>query len=156
MQINIIAVGERSPYWVEQGVNQYINRMPNECQVKLRSVSVSKREKNQNTKNAQQQEQEELLKLTPEKSLRIALDRRGSLWSTDQLLKKLNIWMQTSPKVSLYIGGPDGFTAEFLKQVDLVWSLSNLTMPHMLVRIVLVEQLYRAWTMTQGHPYHRD
>lgn len=156
MRIDIIAVGEKCPVWIEQGVNEYINRMPNACKVSLKSVALAKRLRNKNIKQAQQQEEERLIKLTSENSLRIALDEHGNLWSTDQLANKIRDWLQTSPTVSIYIGGPDGFTAEFLQQVDLVWSLSNLTMPHMLVRILLVEQIYRAWSMNQGHPYHRD
>lgn len=156
MQIKIIAIGEKSPNWVDQGVIQFINRMPKECKVNIKPVAATKRVKNQNIENAQQQEQERLIKFTPEDSLRIALDKRGNLWTTDQLSIKIKDWMQKSPNVSIYIGGPDGFTEDFLNKMDLVWSLSSLTLPHMLVRILLVEQLYRAWTIIKGHPYHRD
>ena len=106
--------------------------------------------------SAQEREQALLLKNTPNNSFRVALDEHGKAWTTTALASKLEQWLQNTPIVTLYIGGPDGFTADFLDQVDLVLSLSSLTMPHMLARLVLVEQLYRAWTVIQGHPYHRE
>lgn len=156
MQIYIIAVGEKSPSWVDHGVNEYVARMPHECSVKIITVATTKRAKNITIPQAQQREQELLLKASPKNSFRIALDENGKSWSTLNLADKLQSWMQNSPSVILYIGGPDGFTQDFLKKVDLVWSLSLLTLPHMLVRLLLVEQIYRAWTVIQGHPYHRE
>jgi len=151
-----LAVGDKSPSWVDAGVKEYIARMPHECTVNITTVATTKRAKNISIQQAQQQEQELLLKASPKSSYKIALDENGKAWSTMQLADKLKAWMQNSPNVTLYIGGPDGFTKDFLQQVDYVWSLSLLTMPHMLVRLLLVEQLYRAWTVTQGHPYHRE
>ena len=156
MQIYIIAVGEKSPSWVEQGVNEYVARMPHECSVNIITVATTKRAKNISIQQAQQREQERLLKASPKNSFRVALDENGKSLSTLDLANNLKSWMQNSPNVILYIGGPDGFTQDFLKDVDLVWSLSLLTMPHMLVRLLLVEQIYRAWTVVQGHPYHRE
>lgn len=156
MNLYIVAVGEKSPSWVELGVSEYLSRMPHECKVKLMTVATTKRTKNISIPQAQEREQALLIKSTPNNSLRIALDEHGKTWSTMTLAAKLEGWLQEIPAVTLYIGGPDGFTSDFLKQVDMVWSLSSLTMPHMLVRLVLVEQLYRAWTVIQGHPYHRE
>ena len=156
MQISILAVGDKSPSWVEAGVKEYVARMPRECSVKVITVATTKRVKNISIEQAQQCEQDLLLKASPKSSYRIALDEHGKPWNTMQLADKLQAWMQDSPNVTLYIGGPDGFTKDFLQQVDFVWSLSLLTMPHMLVRLLLVEQIYRAWTVTQGHPYHRE
>ncbi len=155
MQINIIAVGEKPPTWVEAGVKQYVTRMPHECKVNLISVSSGKRSKNGNIKQAQRQEEELLLKKTPKESYRIVLDEHGQAWSTTILAQKLDSWLQSFPIITMYIGGPDGFSKDFLLQADSNWSLSTLTLPHMLVRVLLVEQLYRAWSMLQGHPYHR-
>ncbi len=155
MQINVLAVGDKAPAWVEEGVSEYISRMPNECRVNLKTVAVTKRAKNISTLHAQEREQELLLKHTHKDSFQIALDEQGKAWTTTIFASKLEAWMQTTPAVTLYIGGPDGFTSSFLSQVDLVLSLSPLTMPHMLARLVIVEQLYRAWTVVQGHPYHR-
>ncbi|MGH1537533.1 MAG: 23S rRNA (pseudouridine(1915)-N(3))-methyltransferase RlmH [Gammaproteobacteria bacterium] len=156
MQIYLLAVGDKSPTWVEAGVSEYISRMPHECKVKLITVATTKRAKNISTVQAQEREQELLLKHTPNNSFRIALDEQGKSWTTATLASKLAAWMHTTPVITLYVGGPDGFTANFLAQVDLVLSLSPLTMPHMLARLVMVEQLYRAWTVIQGHPYHRE
>lgn len=156
MRIYVLAVGDKSPAWVEEGVAEYLSRMPHECKVKLLTVAATKRAKNTSILQAQEREQALLLKNTPNNSFRVALDEHGKAWTTTALASKLETWMQNTPIVTLYIGGPDGFTVDFLNQVDLVLSLSSLTMPHMLVRLVLVEQLYRAWTVIQGHPYHRE
>lgn len=155
MQIYVLAVGDKPPSWVEAGVNQYTERMPRECKIQINTIATVKRSRSQAITQAQAQEQELLLKHTPNDSLRIALDEHGKSWTTMVLADKLENWLQISPVVTLYIGGPDGFTQDFLDQADFVWSLSTLTMPHMLVRVLLVEQLYRAWTIIQGHPYHR-
>ncbi len=156
MQINILAVGDKTPSWVDTGINEYLARMPNECSVKIITVSTTKRTKNISILKAQEREQNLLFKASAKNSYRIALDEKGKTWSTAKLVTQLEAWLQNIPVVNLYIGGPDGFTDDFLEQVDAVWSLSALTMPHMLVRLVLVEQLYRAWTVIQGHPYHRE
>jgi len=156
VQIYILAVGERLPSWIEAGVDHYITRMPRECKVQIITNAAVKRSKNRTIKQAQAREQELLIKSTPGNSLRIALDEHGEPWTTSLLAKKIEQWLQFSPVVTFYIGGADGFTKEFLNQADFVWSISSLTMPHMLVRVLLVEQLYRAWTIVQGHPYHRE
>ena len=155
MQINIVAVGDKAPTWVDAGVAEYLSRMPHECTVKLKTVATTKRSKNISISQAQQREQDLLIKYTPSKSYRIALDEHGKTWQTTELAEKMQTWLETSPIVTLYVGGPDGFSKDFLRQVDLVLSMSSFTMPHMLARLVLVEQLYRAWTVIQGHPYHR-
>ena len=156
MQIYVLAVGDKSPAWVMTGVSEYTSRMPHECKVKLITVATTKRAKNISILQAQEREQALLLKYTPNNSFRVAFDEHGKSLSTNDLASKLESWMQTTPVLTLYIGGPDGFTSDFLDQVDLVLSLSSLTMPHMLARLVVVEQLYRAWTVIQGHPYHRE
>jgi len=156
VQIYVLAVGDKSPTWVEAGVVEYLSRMPHECKVKLITVATTKRAKNISIPQAQEREQALLLKNTPNNSLRIALDEHGKTWTTTVLASKLEAWLQNTPVVTIYIGGPDGFTPDFLDRVNMVLSLSSLTMPHMLVRLVLVEQLYRAWTVIQGHPYHRE
>ncbi len=156
MQIYIIAVGGKSPSWIDTGMNQYLTRMPKECKINVVTIAAAKRSKNQTIEQAKIQEQELLVKHTPKNSLCIALDECGQSWTTRNLATRLAQWMQSVSAVTLYIGGPDGLTKEFLAQVDFVWSLSSLTLPHMLVRILLAEQLYRAWTIIQGHPYHRE
>lgn len=156
MHIYIIAVGEKSPAWIETGIGEYIKRMPRECQVQMVSIPLSRRSKNKTIKQIQIDEQEKLIKHTPKNSYRVALDESGQSWTTILLAEKVKDWMQSIPIITFYIGGPDGFTEEFLEKVDFVWSLSSLTLPHMLVRVMLVEQLYRAWTVVKGYPYHRE
>ena len=94
-------------------------------------------------------------KTLPEGDRVIALDVRGSAWSTEQLAEELSDWQMAGTNVSLLIGGPDGLSRDCLQRARQRWSLSALTLPHPLVRVVLAEQLYRAWTITAGHPYHR-
>lgn len=156
MRVYIIAVGEKSPPWVEAGIREYLKRISHEVQIKIISVPVSKRTKSKTTRQLQLSEQEFLIKHTPKRTFRIALDEHGQPCSTGLLSEKLNEWMQHTPIITIYVGGPDGFTSEFLNNVDLVWSISSMTLPHMLVRVLLVEQLYRAWTITKSHPYHRE
>ena len=103
-----------------------------------------------------QQEGERLLAAVPKNSQVWALDCGGSHWSTEQLSEKLTDWLQSGQDITLLIGGPDGLSGDCLRRADLRWSLSALTLPHALVRVVLAEQLYRAWTIISGHPYHRS
>ena len=155
MQIFILAVGEKPPSWVESGVKEYTSRMPQECSVNLVTVPTQKRTKNTSIVQNQEHEQKLLLKASPKNSYRIVLDEKGKSWTTKMLASEMKDWLQFKPVVTFYIGGPDGFSKQFFSQADHIWSLSTLTMPHMLVRLVLVEQIYRAWTITQNHPYHR-
>ena len=143
---------KKTPRWVELGINEYLTRMPHECSVKITTVASTKRVKNISILQVQQREENLLIKASSKNSYRIALDEKGVNWSTKILANNLKEWLQHRPTVNLYIGGPDGFTDDFRNQVDAVWSLSTLTLPHMLVRLVVVEQLYRAWDCYSRSP----
>lgn len=155
MQIALIAVGTRMPAWVTEGYREYARRMPRECSLALTEVALGRRGKSRPVERAVSEEGSRMLAAINEKQRVIALDVGGRGWSTEQLATELGGWMQDGRDVSLLVGGPDGLAANCLARADQRWSLSPLTLPHPLVRVVLAEQLYRAWTVMSGHPYHR-
>ena len=155
MRLSIIAVGGKMPAWVEQGVCDYGVRMPRELKLLWREIPLAKRGKDNNAQALCRREGEQILKAIPAGDQVIALDVKGASWSTEQLAQKLGDWQMSGDNFSLLIGGPDGLSPECLARAGQTWSLSNLTLPHPLVRVLLAEQLYRAWTITVKHPYHR-
>ena len=155
MDINLIAVGTRMPAWINEGYREYARRMPRECCLKLTEIPLGQRGKSASAQRAVEAEGKRMLEAAPAGQRVIALDVRGQSWSTAQLAAQLELWMQDGRDVALLIGGPDGLSANCLARAEQRWSLSPLTLPHPLVRVVLAEQLYRAWTVTTGHPYHR-
>ncbi len=155
MQLLVAAVGQRMPRWVNEAWAEYSRRMPAELTLSLREITLAKRGKNADTKRLTAKESEALLAAMPARARVIALDVRGKAWSTEQLAANLENWMGDGRDVGFMIGGPDGISPEILARSDERLSLGPLTLPHPLVRVVLAEQLYRAWTITQNHPYHR-
>ena len=155
MRLSIIAVGGKMPAWVEQGVQDYGVRMPRELKLQWREIPLAKRGKDNNAQALCRREGEQILKAIPAGDQVIALDVKGSSWSTEQLAQKLGDWQMSGDNFSLLIGGPDGLSPQCLQRAGQTWSLSKLTLPHPLVRVLLAEQLYRAWTITVKHPYHR-
>ena len=143
------------PAWVEQAVLDYGLRMPRELKLQWREIPLAKRGKDNNAEALCRREGEQILKAIPAGDQVIALDVKGVSWSTEQLAQKLGDWQMSGNNFSLLIGGPDGLSPEALQRATLRWSLSDLTLPHPLVRVLLAEQLYRAWTITVNHPYHR-
>ncbi len=156
MRLTIIAVGTRMPAWVEQGVAEYHKRMPRELQVVWKELPLGHRGKGASAEVARAKEGEAMLKAIPAGDRVIALDVKGKQRSTPQLAAELEQWLMSGDNYSLLIGGPDGIAPECLAKAERRWSLGDLTLPHPLVRIILAEQLYRAWTITAGHPYHRE
>ncbi len=155
MKIHLIAVGNRMPDWVEKGYKEYAKRMPREVTLELHEIAAGQRGKSLDPKRAMAAEAEKMLAAIPRDCQVIALDEKGQSWSTVQLSQKLEAWMGEGRDVALLVGGPDGLAAECKARADQTWSLSNLVFPHPLVRIVLSEQLYRAWSILRNHPYHR-
>lgn len=155
MKIRLIAIGDKMPSWVDQGCNEFIKRMPPECRVEIHAIPAGNRGKNADIRRITEQEGERMLKAIPGNSLVIALDVLGKGWSTEQLARRMGEWMQDGRDIALLIGGPEGLATACLQRADLRWSLSDLTFPHPLVRIILAEQLYRAWSVLKNHPYHR-
>lgn len=155
MQLLVAAVGQRMPGWVNEAWTEYARRMPSSLNISLREISLAKRGKNADTKRLTATESKSLYAAMPARARVIALDVQGQTWSTEKLAANLEDWMGDARDVGFMIGGPDGIAPDILQKADTLWSLGPLTLPHPLVRVVLVEQLYRAWTITQNHPYHR-
>jgi len=155
MQIHLIAVGTRMPGWVNDGYAEYARRLPRECGLNLTEIPLAQRSKSQPVSRAIEEEGRRMQAAIGANRQVIALDVKGRGWSTEQLAGELKHWMQDGRDVSLLVGGPDGLAEGCLQAAARRWSLSPLTLPHPLVRVILAEQLYRAWSLNAGHPYHR-
>jgi len=156
MRFTVLAVGGKMPAWVNQGVAQYQKRLPRELQLEWRDIPLARRGKDSKAEQLCAREGEQLIKSIPRGDRVIALDVEGKSLATPQLAQRLRDWQMSGDNISLLIGGPDGLSPQCLQRADERWSLSDLTLPHPLVRVLLSEQLYRAWTITVNHPYHRD
>ena len=143
------------PSWVEQGYNEYAQRLPAEARLEIKEIAPGKRGKNADIKRIIQQEGQRIVASIPKNSHVVVLDVKGKPWSTEQLSERLDVWMQSGQDITLMIGGPEGLSEECRLLGREHWSLSPLTFPHPLVRIIVAEQLYRAWTVLKNHPYHR-
>lgn len=155
MRLRLVAVGTRMPGWVDEGFKEYAGRMPRECRLELREVALGRRSRGTDPVRAIAAEGERLL-AGSEGCVRVCLDVQGSAVDTVGLSRRLAGWLQDGQDVALLVGGPDGFAPACLEAARWRWSLSPLTLPHGLVRVLVAEQLYRAWTVLSGHPYHRD
>ncbi len=155
MKLRILAIGSKMPSWVTSGYTEYQKRMPPELRLELTELAMASRAKTSSPAKAIAAESAALDKAAGN-DYRVALDVTGKSWSTEQLADQLLNWQSLGRNVSLLIGGPDGMSDELVANADQRWSLSALTLPHPLVRIVLAEQLYRAWTVNNNHPYHRS
>lgn len=155
MRIHLICVGQRMDAWVSEGYQEYAQRLPPECALNLIELPLAQRSKSIDTARVMRKEGEAILAKIPKGSRLIALDVRGAEWTTEQLSAELQNWMQDGRDVTLVVGGPDGLAPEVLAKCEGRWSLSRLTFPHPLVRVVLAEQIYRAWSILRNHPYHR-
>jgi 23S rRNA (pseudouridine1915-N3)-methyltransferase len=155
VRLSIIAVGEKMPGWVETGCSEYRKRLQGAFQLKLVELPLARRSKTPDIPKAVREESDALLHAIPADDKVIALDLRGQHWSTEMLAEKMARWRMEGDNVSFLIGGPDGFDERCLQHAQEKWALSALTLPHPLVRVVLVEQLYRAWSLLNHHPYHR-
>jgi 23S rRNA (pseudouridine1915-N3)-methyltransferase len=156
MRISIIAVGTKMPAWVTQGIDEYCRRLPRELNVQWREIPLARRTRDARAEQLMEREGEQILKAVPAGDRVIALDVKGKRLSTPALARELSAWQMSGDNFSLLVGGPDGLSPQCLQRANSRWSLSDLTLPHPLVRILLAEQLYRAWTITVNHPYHRD
>ncbi len=143
------------PAWVEQGVAEYQKRLPPEIKLEIREIALGKRGKGADIKRAIKLEGEQMLAAIGERDRVIALDVKGKPWSTEQLAGELQDWQRQGDNITLLVGGPDGLAAQCLQRARQRWSLSALTLPHPIVRVILAEQLYRAWAINNNHPYHR-
>ena len=155
MKIRLIAVGSKMPGWVEEGWHEYARRLPGEMPLELVEIPLTTRSKNADVTRMIRQEGEAMLaKVQPGERI-VTLEVQGRAWSTEQLARELERWRLEARNVNLMVGGPEGLAPEVCARSEQRWSLSALTLPHPLVRILVGEQIYRAWTVLSGHPYHK-
>lgn len=155
MQINVMAVGTRLEPWIYQAFEIYQARLPRHLNLALAEVPVVRRSAGTDPAAAIDAEGQRLLRHVRPDDLALALDERGHQWSSTELATQLKAWLERYSRIAILIGGPDGLSKACRARANGLWSLSRLTLPHGMVRVLLVEQIYRAWTILQGHPYHR-
>jgi len=143
------------PVWIDDGFRDYAGRMPPECKLLLKEIPLGSARAGGDVRKATQEEGEAMLAALPAGAGVTALDVRGKSLDTETLAKLLNRWLQEGRDQALLVGGPDGLAPECLARAGAKLSLSALTLPHGLVRVVVAEQLYRAWSILKNHPYHR-
>lgn len=155
MRIYILALGDRMPDWVTQGCAEYFKRIGSELSVELIEVSPEKRGKGADISRIMDKEAKRLVAQIPANCIVVALDIQGKSWSSEDLAKRLAQWQQDGRNLCFLIGGPEGMSKEMLDAADMRVSFSAMTFPHPLVRILLAEQLYRAYSILNNHPYHK-
>jgi 23S rRNA (pseudouridine1915-N3)-methyltransferase len=154
--LTVAAVGQRMPAWVQTAWKEYAKRFPRGMSLELKEIALAKRTRNADINSLRLAEGDALLASVPAGHRLIALDERGKQWSTMELAQQMENWMREERGVCFLVGGPDGLADNCRERARDVWALGRLTLPHPLVRAILAEQLYRAWTITQNHPYHRS
>ncbi len=155
MHIDLICIGQKMPSWVDTGFHEYAKRLPANYKLNLVQIPLKKRTKNSDLIRLQQIEGEQMLAKIGADTLVIALDERGQIWDSTQLSTKLSYWSREHSTVALLVGGPEGLPSACKQRATQQWSLSKLTLPHQLVKIIIAEQVYRAWSLLNNHPYHR-
>lgn len=156
MRLLIVAVGQRIPDWAQAAWNDYAKRFPPELKIELKPVKTETRTGGKTTEQLMQAERRRIEETIPKGARIVVLDERGLRLSTMALADKLKTWQQSGDDLALVIGGPDGLDPLFREEAKEQIRLSDLTLPHVLVRVLLVEQLYRAWSINANHPYHRE
>ena len=155
MRILLIAVGQRMPGWVNEAYEDYAKRLAADCRLELLEIPALKRSKACDLKRIMAKEAALIMAAIPKHSHVVALAIEGEMWGTQQVATHLEKWQTQGGDIVLLIGGPEGLTTECLARANQKWSLSKLTFPHSLVRVIVAEQLFRAWSLLNNHPYHR-
>jgi len=156
MQIHLLAIGKKMPDWINSGFNEYARRLKSTMPLNLVEIATTRKSNSQDSKIVIREEGEKLLAAIPDNSWVVALDEHGKQWDSKGLANQLQKWADHSSQITLMIGGADGLDQACLDHADQTWSLSPLTLPHALVRVVVAEQIYRAWSLNNNHPYHRS
>lgn len=156
MHIRLVAVGDRQPTWVEDAFDRYSRRFPREWKFRIDRIAAARRSKNSKSQEATIAEGEQILARVKANEQVILLDERGTQLTSQALASRLSDWQSDGRDLCFVIGGPDGVSQACQQRADIRWSLSQMTLPHGLARVLFAEQLYRAWSLQSGHPYHRD
>ena len=155
MRIRLISVGSKMPGWVEEGYKEYSRRLGADVKLELVEIPLGKRSKGSDINRLQEKEAGQMLAAVGSGDLVVTMEIMGKAWSTEKLADNMEVWLHSGRNVSLLVGGPEGLYSSCLEKADLRWSLSPLTLPHPLVRVVVAEQVYRAWSILHNHPYHK-
>jgi 23S rRNA (pseudouridine1915-N3)-methyltransferase len=155
VKINLIVIGKKVPDWIQTGIHHYQKQLPAALNFSLITLETQKR-KGKNSEQIKELEGELLIKATKDSNLVIAFDERGKQYSTKSITSFLSNWQQNGDNVSLLIGGADGLSESVKNTAHQLWGLSNLTLPHAFARLLAVEQIYRAHSLLNNHPYHRQ
>lgn len=155
MRLRLLTITHKSPSWIQEGYEEYAKRLPATCALELIEIPAEKRTANADLKRITEREGEKMLAAIKPNHRVIALDVKGKLWTTEQLAEQLANWRQEGRNIDLLVGGPEGLSPQCLQKAEEKWSLSPLTFPHIIVRLIVAEQIYRAWSILQQHPYHR-
>jgi 23S rRNA (pseudouridine1915-N3)-methyltransferase len=156
MKLIIVSVGNKMPDWITAGFSEYTKRMPREAQISLLEIKPEPRTTGKTTAQIMEAEAQRILSALPQNCLRIALDERGKQLTTRQLAAQMQDWMREGRDIAFIIGGADGLHESIKQAAQQLLGLSALTLPHAFVRILLAEQLYRAYSLMHNHPYHRE
>ncbi|VAW44236.1 23S rRNA (pseudouridine(1915)-N(3))-methyltransferase [hydrothermal vent metagenome] len=156
MVIHFITVGQKMPKWVQEGYAEYAKRLPKSCALKLIELPMATRGKNNSVESLKSEEAKRILAAIPKGTRLVVLDEHGQQVTTKGLADKLEDWLGGGQDIALIVGGPDGLDKDIIQKAQWKWGLSNLTLPHPMVRILVAEQVYRAWSVLQNHPYHRE
>ncbi len=156
MNIHLIEICDKSPDWAKSGFLNYSKRIPKNIKFHLKEVRPGKRSKNVDLKKILFEEGQRMISMIPKGSLIIKLEIKGQKWTTKDLSLNLQNWMNNSKDIVFLVGGPEGLPPECKEISPISWSLSTLTLPHAIVKIFIAEQIYRAWSILQNHPYHRE
>jgi 23S rRNA (pseudouridine1915-N3)-methyltransferase len=155
MKIRLLTITHKSPAWIQEGYLEYAKRLPPQCALELVEIPAEKRTANADLKRIMEREGDKMLSAINNQNHIIALDVKGKPWSTEQLAAEMKNWLQSGKNVDLLVGGPEGMSSACREKAHEKWSLSPLTFPHIIVRLIVAEQIYRAHSILQGHPYHR-
>jgi 23S rRNA (pseudouridine1915-N3)-methyltransferase len=156
VHIRLLAVGDRQPTWVDDAFGIYTERFPREWKFRLDTIATVRRNKSDKSRQAMEAEGELITAKLNQTEQVVLLDERGKQLTSKSLASKLSDWQSDGRDLCFVIGGPDGVSDSVRQRADMMWSLSQLTLPHGMARALLSEQLYRAWSLQTGHPYHRD
>ncbi|MFK0569679.1 23S rRNA (pseudouridine(1915)-N(3))-methyltransferase RlmH [Endozoicomonas sp.] len=155
MRVRLISVGSKMPGWIEEGYSEYSRRLGADVKLDLVEIPLGRRSKGADINRLQEKEASQMLAAAGSGDLVVTMEIQGKPWSTERLAENMGSWLQSGRNVSLLVGGPEGLHSSCLAKSDLRWSLSPLTLPHPLVRVVIAEQVYRAWSILHNHPYHK-